>query len=381
MRKMKEKLFAALTLFVLFLAVAVRAEYYKVTATPSEFSLSSTQEMTLTVSNEKISTNNIVRIEISLPLDEHNVSYFDVKNLFTLPAGWQSSATVSEGRVAKIVFSSIGAGISPGSAQSFVFTSVTAPNKIGLYQFGWKITDSAGSVKSGSFPVNVKIGPLTRFVLSEVPTEVVSGDPFNVTVTAYSGDVIKADYTSTVTFSSTDPAAKFVPSTYKFVPSDNGKKTITVVLYRTGNQTFTVKDAQANVEVVSSAILVKPAVPRELSIAINGGAETTDSALVTLSLSAVGAEECRYSNDKVFWSAYEPYTESKEWKLESGEGERTVYYQCRNKNGESEIVSASIVLTQGFVITLPVAISIVSLVLSVIALIVATRKSKSKKEE
>jgi len=132
MRKMKEKLFAALTLFVLFLAVAVRAEYYKVTATPSEFSLSSTQEMTLTVSNEKTSTNNIVSIEISLPLDEHNVSYFDVKNLFTLPAGWQSSATVSEGRVTKIVFSSIGAGISPGSAQSFVFTSVTAPNKIGL---------------------------------------------------------------------------------------------------------------------------------------------------------------------------------------------------------------------------------------------------------
>jgi hypothetical protein len=378
---MKGKLFILLALLALFAVVAVRAENYQVTGTPSEFSLGSTQEMTLKVTNEKTSANNIVKIEISLPLDEHNVSYFDVKNLFTLPSGWQSSATVSEGKVTKIVFYSIGVGILPGSAQSFIFSSVTAPNKIGLYQFGWKITDSAGNVKSGSFPINVKIGPLTKFVLSQVPQEVVSGNPFNVTITAYSGDVVKADYTGTITFSSTDSTAKFTPSTYKFVPLDNGQKTITVVLYKTGNQTFTVKDDQAKVEVVSPIILVKPAVPRDLSISINGGASTTDSVFVTLSLSAVGAEECRYSNDKIFWSAYEPYTETKEWKLESGEGEKTVYYQCRNKNGESEIVSASITLTQGFVITLPVGMSITALIISIIALIIATRKGKSKKEE
>jgi hypothetical protein len=378
---MKGKLFILLALLALFAVVAVRAENYQVTGTPSEFSLGSTQEMTLKVTNEKTSANNIVKIEISLPLDEHNVSYFDVKNLFTLPSGWQSSATVSEGKVTKIVFYSIGVGILPGSTQSFIFSSVTAPNKIGLYQFGWKITDSAGNVKSGSFPINVKIGPLTKFVLSQVPQEVVSGNPFNVTITAYSGDVVKADYTGTITFSSTDSTAKFTPSTYKFVPLDNGQKTITVVLYKTGNQTFTVKDDQAKVEVVSPIILVKPAVPRDLSISINGGASTTDSVFVTLSLSAVGAEECRYSNDKIFWSAYEPYTETKEWKLESGEGEKTVYYQCRNKNGESEIVSASITLTQGFVITLPVGMSITALIISIIALIIATRKGKSKKEE
>jgi len=259
---------------------------------------------------------------------------------------------------------------------------VTAPGKIGLYQFGWKITDSAGIEKSGSFPINVKIGPLTRFVVSDVPAEVFSGEPFNVTITAYSThDMVKADYTGTVTFSSTDPAARFVPSTYTFTPADNGKKVITVVLYKTGNQTFTVKDARAKVETTSSIILVKPAIPRHLSIAINGGVETTDTPFVTLSLSAVDAEECRYSNDRIFWSAYEPYTETREWKLESGEGTRTVYYQCRNKNGESEIVSASITLTPGFAITLPVAMSIVSLIISIIALIVVVRKSKRKKEE
>gem|GEM_PF-3079862 len=378
---MKGKTFIILTLLALFAVVPVKAENYQVTASPNEFSLGSTQEMTLKVVNEKASIHNIVKIEISLPLDEHNVSYFDVKNLFVLPSGWQSSATVSEGKVTKIAFFSIGPGITPGSTQRFIFSSVTAPNKIGLYQFSWKITDSAGNVKSGSFPVNVKIGPLTKFVVSDVPQEVISGDPFNVTIIAYSGDVIKADYTGTITFSSTDPTAKFIPSTYKFLPLDNGQKTITLILYKKGNQTFTVKDDQAKVESVSPIILVKPAVPRHLSIAINGGAPTTDSVFVTLSLSAVGAEECRYSNDKIFWSAYEPYTEIKEWKLEGGEGEKTVYYQCRNKDGESEIVSASIMLTQRFVITLPVGISIVALILSLVALIVATRKSKSKKEE
>jgi len=379
---MKGKVLIVLVLFALFLAVPARAEYYRVTASPSEFPLGATQEMILNVTNERTSTSNIVKIEISIPVDERNISYFDVKNLFILPTGWQSSVVVSEGKVTNIVFSSIGIGIRPGFTESFIFSSVTAPNKIGLYQFGWKITDSAGTVKTGSFPINVKIGPLTRFVISGLPSEVVSGEPFNITITAYSTfDVIKADYTGTVSFSSTDPTAKFIPSTYKFAPADNGQKTITVILHKTGNQTISVEDPQAKVRATSDVISVKPAVPRNLSILINGGAETTDSPLVTLSLSAVGAEECRYSNDKIFWSDYEPYTEVKEWKLESGEGERIVYYQCRNKNGESEIVSARIILTQKFGITLPVAVSIVSLIISLIALIVATRKSKSKKEE
>jgi uncharacterized protein YcnI len=379
---MKVKKLLAILIVCMLVPIVLAAHQPTVKLTPSELSVGGTAEMTFTVANEKVSKHNIVKIEVEIPKDEKNVSFFDVKNMFVLPAGWQSSVVVSEGLVSKIIFSAIGAGVAPGSSQTFVFSSVTAPKAIGLYQFGWMTTDAAEAVKSGSLPINVKLGSLTTFSISNVPQEVVAGDSFNMTVTAYATfDMVKADYTGTVMFTSTDSKAKFTPSTYKFTPADNGKKQIAVTFYTPGNQTFTVKDLQAGVEATSQPVLVKPAVPRELSVSIEGGAETTEKTLVHLSLSAVNAKECRYSNDKVFWSAYEPYTESREWKLEPGEGEKFVYFQCRNEHGESDVAYARITLSTGFVLTLPLVLSIVALIVSVFALIVASKGKRKSKEE
>ena len=78
--------------------------------------------------------------------------------------------------------------------------------------------------------------------------------------------------------------------------------------------------------------------PENISIDVNGEDPTTDSRNVTLSLEASNASECRYNNDGIEWTSWESYKEEREWTLSEGDGIKTVFYQCRNNYGQSEIV-------------------------------------------
>lgn len=82
--------------------------------------------------------------------------------------------------------------------------------------------------------------------------------------------------------------------------------------------------------------------PTNLSIVINNGAEETKSREVSLTLSAINVTECRLNNDGINWSDWFDYTEKKEWELSEAQGTKTVYFQCRNKEGESNITYDSI---------------------------------------
>ncbi len=78
--------------------------------------------------------------------------------------------------------------------------------------------------------------------------------------------------------------------------------------------------------------------PTNLTVVINDGAETTNSRNVTLTLSATNATECRLNNDGISWSNWFNYTKTRDWTLSEAPGTKTVYYQCRNKFGNSTIV-------------------------------------------
>ncbi len=98
------------------------------------------------------------------------------------------------------------------------------------------------------------------------------------------------------------------------------------------------------------SIYVEPVPPRNLSIVINNDDVYTNNPDVILSLSAINADECRYSNDKQIWSDWEAYTTLRDWRLdETKEGEVYVYYQCRKEveatrsYAESDIVNDSII--------------------------------------
>jgi len=106
-----------------------------------------------------------------------------------------------------------------------------------------------------------------------------------------------------------------------------------------------------------------------LTISINGGATYTTSTSVTLTLSATNAYECAYSNDNSAWSGWESYGTSRSWSLTTGDGTKTVYYNCRNTLGtESGATSDSIVLdttAPSITITSPTAGSRVSGVVTI----------------
>jgi hypothetical protein len=85
--------------------------------------------------------------------------------------------------------------------------------------------------------------------------------------------------------------------------------------------------------------------PINLSISINSGAIYTISRAVTLTLHADEADQCRYSNNGSVWTAWENYATTRAWNLTTGDGWKTVYYQCEDSKGKlSDIVSDTVIL-------------------------------------
>ncbi len=92
-------------------------------------------------------------------------------------------------------------------------------------------------------------------------------------------------------------------------------------------------------------------VPSNPSIIINNGDNSTDSPLVTLSLSADGAQEmCFRNGTDGTWTAWESYSTTKQINV-AGSTNNTIYSisaKFRNLGGESEVVSDDILfLTEG----------------------------------
>jgi hypothetical protein len=73
--------------------------------------------------------------------------------------------------------------------------------------------------------------------------------------------------------------------------------------------------------------------PTGLSVSINGGAECSDSSMVTVSLAASEAFEMRLRNDGGVWTNWHPFAATQEWQLQSWPGPRSVGFQCRDGCG------------------------------------------------
>lgn len=83
-------------------------------------------------------------------------------------------------------------------------------------------------------------------------------------------------------------------------------------------------------------------------IKINNDEAGTKSSSVTLALSASdyqsGVDKMRFSNNSSSYSAWQAYTTSKNWNLNSGDGTKTVYVQFKDKAGNISRYSDQIIL-------------------------------------
>lgn len=100
---------------------------------------------------------------------------------------------------------------------------------------------------------------------------------------------------------------------------------------------YEVKDNAGNIAVFNDTIILDTAAPTG-SISINGGATSTTSTSVALSLTysdaTSGVSQVRYSNDGVWdTESWEDPSGTKAWTLPSGDGTKTVYYQVKDNAG------------------------------------------------
>jgi len=121
----------------------------------------------------------------------------------------------------------------------------------------------------------------------------------------------------------------------------------------TGDGTKTVyvryKDNASNWSVSISDTIILDTTPPTGTISINSGDESTDSTLVTLTLSATdavsGVSKMQFSNDGVVFSSEEEYAISKSWTLTDGDGTKTVYVRYKDNAGNwSGPISDTIIL-------------------------------------
>ena len=107
------------------------------------------------------------------------------------------------------------------------------------------------------------------------------------------------------------------------------------------------KDANGNISFTSEDTITLDTNPPAGKIEINNDSTYTKERNVTLSLtysdSLSGVDKVRYKNEGGSWTAWEAPTLTKTWTLSSGEGTKTVYYEIRDKAGNTSIYSDSIV--------------------------------------
>ncbi|WP_455392779.1 Kelch repeat-containing protein [[Eubacterium] cellulosolvens] len=89
--------------------------------------------------------------------------------------------------------------------------------------------------------------------------------------------------------------------------------------------------------------------PNPISIYINNGEEFTGSKLVSLSLNAIdlgsGVSKMAFSTDGMVWSAWELFNNTRPFDLQSGDGEKTIYFRAQDYTGNiAEPVTDNIIL-------------------------------------
>jgi PGF-pre-PGF domain-containing protein len=159
----------------------------------------------------------------------------------------------------------------------------------------------------------------------------------NVTLTINANDATQMKIDNDTAFSNMSNWINKA-NTYNFTLPVTGGDGVRTVYLR-------VRDDAGNTKTTSDSITLDTQAPTNLSISINGGASYTNSANVTLTLSANGGPSTIYlSNNGSVWNSYS-YTTSKYWILTSTDGTKTVYYKTADVAGNNATqISASITL-------------------------------------
>jgi len=247
-------------------------------------------------------------------------------NSQTITGTVEAGATVN---VATDTAASDGAATVTGTTWSYTITGlVEGANNITV-----TATDAAGNSASASSGITLDTAPPAVAINAVTTPTNVSSQTITGTVEAGATVNVATDTTAS------DGAATVTGTTWSY--------TITGLVEGANNITVTATDAAGNSATTTSSITYDATAPTG-SIVINAGVAYTNTALVTLTLSAADVNvvsEMRFSNDGTIWSTPEAYGTSKAWGLSAGDGVKTVYVQYQDSAGNwSTAFSDAIIL-------------------------------------
>jgi len=184
------------------------------------------------------------------------------------------------------------------------YNLATNPASLAVGDFNGDGKTDLATANPGSDNIAVLLHSVASEFSVSAPPSAAAGAPFLITVTAVDGGGSTIpDYTGTITFTSSDPAA-VLPGPYTFTTADNGSRTFSVTLFTAGPpRTITVSDGSnsGNTQVVvnaaaphhlqfgppianaSAGAAIAPPVT-VLIVDPYGNLETTNSSMVTIAL-------------------------------------------------------------------------------------------------
>jgi hypothetical protein len=147
-----------------------------------------------------------------------------------------------------------------------------------------------------------------------------------------------------------------------------------------------VKDRAGNIATTIDSITLDTTPPHSLEILINNGSSETNSKDVTLNLQAMddlsGVYQVSISSDKKTWSKWEVYSETKSYRLPSGDGKKTIYFKVKDMAGnEAEPVSDTIQLKEPFFTFDTLGLGILIIIIVVVILIIMMLFIRIKKKK
>ncbi len=241
-----------------------------------------------------------------------------------------------------------------GSIESHFLVNLTASD--GIHNVSVECVDEAGNQKEVELAFAVGEPAVPTPMVRPTPSPTPGIAPYSLDIKVNGGDASTALHSvyldlsaigaNTCSYSNDDIAysAWESYSTYKQWTLADGAGTRTVY-YRCVNSYGQSQIASDSIAVLDGYATPTPtAPPYGLSVQVNSDAIYATDEDVTLFLAAISAEECRYSNDGVAYSDWSAFSSEKNWALVSGDGEKTVYYQCKNSFASSIAVHDTIML-------------------------------------
>ncbi len=213
-----------------------------------------------------------------------------------------------------------GAAIAIGTLDVGTEDSMTINAKAGSHTLTINCNDGANTAKES---VSFIVGSTP----SGVELHIESGSGY-VSSTYVTLDVM-ADNAAECRFSNENMAwnnwVPYVQETHWTLSSGDGTKTVYVECKSSEGQLS---------ETTSDSVILDTHKGDKISIEIDNGDDWTNTRDVKLGLYTYSASQCRYRNEYGSdWSGWSSYTTKKYWTLSSGEGDKTVYYNCKNANG------------------------------------------------